>query len=435
METGFLKRAINRVLYIQTRVPYERFLRAVCEQGDAWIVSQGEFILWWQQRNSSDLKINVRNGVCHVTTDLSNAVIENYPADFYASPEITIPCPDNSLDGSVLITIDKKLRQRALFKEALRREGILNFREGSDGEFFFSTEVSPILEEMSFALSQSDLEHFHQCIVKVRELITERLARRGLPLLRIWYHPCINNRIIKVAVSPRHDVERAITNMPKFWDLERKYQASSTVHLRAFCPFYSQRRIHEITRHPTCPEIALHGEFVGHASRFGGLLDAAMTEKKKLEEITGRELLGVSLHGGELIENNTVEAQNTVPKVGFLYNASMAPTPYYFPYRLYNEDGSFEVTYRMHANFGDIRIPYSERYAQDFYDEAMRQVRIASKCGGILVMMLHPAYFDLLSYLLNLSNLTKLLLFLPIYLRRLVNARKSVGGGKTVTHP
>ena len=114
-----------------------------------------------------------------------------------------------------------------------------------------------------------------------------------------------------------------------------------------------------------------------------------------------------------------LEAQETVPRAGFLYNASMGAAAYYFPYRLQKEDNSFEPSYRMHANFGDIRIPYTEQYAEDFYNEAIKQVKIASEYNGILVMMLHPIYFGFLAYLLKPVNLAKFLLFLPTYLASL----------------
>jgi hypothetical protein len=424
MKLVLLKRAIYRNLNLQTLAPYQKFLRAISKRGDVWVVSQGEYILWWQKRASSDLRIVVSNKECHVTTNLSKAVMENYPNDFYASPQVAIPCPESNFDGPILLTIDKNLKQKELFKEALRREGILNYTEGANGAFFFSKEVSLTLEKMAAALKRSRMEDFHQCVGEIRQLIVERLAQRGVPLLRIWYHPCVEGKIIRFIISPRYDVDRAITNMPRIWDLEHKYQASSTAHLRPSCPFYNQRKIKEIIRHPTCPEIALHGEFVGHASRFGGLLEAAIAEKKKLEEITGREILGVSLHGGELIENNTAEAQDTVPKAGFLYDASMGPTPYYFPYRLQKEDETFEITYRMHTNFGDIRIPYSKGYAEGFFNEAIHQANIASKHNGILVMLLHPIYFGSWSYLLNFENLVKFFTFLPTYLSRLVKSKK-----------
>jgi hypothetical protein len=212
--------------------------------------------------------------------------------------------------------------------------------------------------------------------------------------------------------------------MPGILDLESRYQASSTVHLRTYNPFYNQTDIRKITKHPACSEIALHGEFVGHAKRFGSVFEAAVSEKRKLEEITSHEVLGVSLHGGELVVNNTVEAQAAIPKAGFLYNTTKGPSPYYFPYRYLKDDESFEVTYQINTNFGDIRIPYSKLYADDFYTEALRQVKAASEQGGILVMMLHPLYFDLDSYLSKFTNLVRLLLFLPIYLNRLIKATK-----------
>jgi hypothetical protein len=154
------------------------------------------------------------------------------------------------------------------------------------------------------------------------------------------------------------------------------------------------------------------------------VLEAAMSEKGRLEEITGHEVLGVSLHGGELLGNNTAEAQDAISKVGFLYNTSRGPSPYYFPYRFQKDNGTFEATYQMNTNFGDIRIPCSNHYADDFCNEALRQVELASQQGGILVMMLHPLYFDPVSYLLNLTNLVRLLLFLPIYVKRLAKATR-----------
>lgn len=298
MNLNLLLRAIRRAYYIRTHAPYEKFLRSVSQQDDAWVVSQGKYILWWQQRASSDFRISLSNGTCHVTTSLSNGIIEVFPNEFYSAQRLTFPYPHSSVDGPVIITIDEKLKQKDMLKEALQREGILNYMEGSTGELFLSTEVQPILEDMASSLRRSDLECFHQCIVKVRQLIIERLGQKGLPLIRIWYHPHIDGKIVKMVISPRYDVERAITNMPRIWELEHIYNASSTVHLRPYCPFYSQSKIREITKHTACPEIALHAEFVGHASRFGGVLEAAIAEKKKLEEIIGHEVLGLSLHGG-----------------------------------------------------------------------------------------------------------------------------------------
>ena len=417
-----LKRALDRNLKMRNFVPYERFLQAVSEQGDAWIVSQGEYVLWWQKRALSNLQVTVSNGECHATSPLAQAIIENHPNDFYASPQATIPCPDSDFDGPVWLTIDQSLEHEEIFKKALRREGILNYTEGTDGEFFFSHETAPILEQMAAALERARMGDFHRGVIEIRQLIVERLAQKRVPLLRVWYHPCVDNRIIKVVISARYDVDRAITNMPKIWDLEHKYQASSTAHLRPLGPFYSQRKIKEIVKHPTCPEIALHGEFTGHASRFGNLLKAAIAEKTKLEEITGREILGASLHGGELTKHNTPKARAVIPKAGFLYNASLwsGSTHYYFPFQRKGESGTFENTYHLHTNFRDIQVPYSEQYAEGFFNQAMRQVEITRQHHGVLVMVLHAVYFGFGSYLLNFENLVRLFAFLPTYFWRLL---------------
>ena len=272
MSFGLLKRAIIRTKNIQSFAPYERFLQTISEQGDTWMVSQGTYILWWQKRASSKFEIAISGGMCHITTGLNEAVIEKYPNEFFVSPNLVVPCPDSNFEGQLLLTIDQDLNHKELFKEVLRQEGMLNFTEGSEGEFFFSNEAAPILKEMSLYMKQGQMGRFHQAVLKIRQLISDRLAQKGLPLVRVWYHPRVNNKLIKTVVSARYDVDRAITNMPKIWDLEHNYQASSTAHLRPFGPFYSRAKIKKIIQHPTCPEIALHGEFVGHAARFGGVL-------------------------------------------------------------------------------------------------------------------------------------------------------------------
>jgi hypothetical protein len=422
MKFELIRRTINRVRYMKTRIPYERVLSAISQRNDAWVVSQGEFIRWWHQRASSNLQINISNGTGHVSTDLSNAVIEVFPNEFHPSSSLEFACPNSTLNGPVLMIIDPKLKNKEIFEEVLRREGILNYAEGTTGKFFFSEEVSPILDEIALMLKEDDLRLFEQSVIRVRKLIIDRLAEAGSPLIRIGYHPYINNRIIKVVVSPRHDVEREMSNMPDILDLEDRYHARSTLHLRSHSPFYGHAEIRDIMRHPACSEVALHGEFIGQASRFGGVLEATVSEKRRLEEITGYQVLGVSLHGGELLNNNTLEAKQAISKVGFLYNTSNGPTPYYFPYRLLIKDGSFDETYQLNTNFGDIRIPYSKRYADDFFNEAMHQVEKASERGGILVMMLHPLFFDLFNYLIRPVNLIRLFRFLPTYLNRLLRS-------------
>jgi hypothetical protein len=153
MRLELIKRTIQRILYMKTRIPYERFLSAISQRNDAWVVSQGEFLRWWHQRSSSHLQLNMSNGTCHVLTDLSNGVIEVFPNEFHLSRNLDIPCPDSNHHGPVVMIIDSKHKKKEIFKEVLRREGILNYAEGTAGKFFFSEEVSPILEEMALMLN------------------------------------------------------------------------------------------------------------------------------------------------------------------------------------------------------------------------------------------------------------------------------------------
>jgi len=424
MNLGLLKRALDRNLKMKNYVPYEKVLSTVANQGDIWVVSQGEYIDWWDKRAKGTLRLLVSNGECRAETDLADAVFEKFSGEFFTSAPI--PCPDSDFDGEVQLTIDESLRRKDLLIEALRREGILNFAVGTGGAFFLSHELDSTLADMEISLKKRRMERFHQCVNLVRQAVMDCLGQRNLPLIRIWYHPIVNGKVIKAVLSVRYDVDRAITNMPMIWELERKYGATSTAHLRAFGPFYGRREIQALANLPQCTELALHGEFVSNAARYGGQLPAALAERECLERITGTVIQGVSMHGGELEKNRVKASWNITESVGFLYDASLGLAPYYFPFRRLTQNGQLEKTYRLCINFRDIRISYSEHYAENFYDEAMHQIGLVSQQNGILVMMMHPVYFGFFTYLFKVTNLINFLKFLPIYLARVLLTKRGV---------
>ncbi len=420
MNLSLLKRALDRNFKMKNYVPYERFLGAMAGRGDIWMVSQGEYINWWDHRINGTLKLLACPGQCRAKTDLANAVFEKFPGEFFNST--TIPCPDSDFDGQIQLTIDQSLGRKDLLIEALRREGILNFTVGSGGEFFLSHKIDTILVDMEVSLKERNMKQFDQCVHRVRQAVIDLLGRRNLPLIRVWYHPIVKGKVIKAVLSVRYDVDRAITNMPMIWALERKYGATSTAHLRAFGPFYGRQEIQALVNLPQCTELALHGEFVGNAARYGGQLPAALAEIEYLERVTGTAIKGVSFHGGELVKNRTKITRDIIENTGLLYDASLGGVAPYFPFRRLAQNGRLEKTYRLRVNFADIGIPY-EHYAKNFYNEAMRQMELVSQQNGVLLMMMHPQYFGFFTYLFKPTNLINFLKFFPTYLTRVLKIK------------
>jgi hypothetical protein len=278
---------------------------------------------------------------------------------------------------------------------------------------------------MENSLKQHSMTRFHQCVYCVRRAVVDRLGQRNLPLIRVWYHPIVNGKVIKAVLSVRYDVDRAITNMPMIWALERKYGATSTAHLRAFGPFYGRREIRALASLSQSKriELALHGEFVANAARYGGQLQAALAEKKHLEHITGMSVQGVSIHGGELVSNWTKDTRDIIESAGFLYDTTFWAG--HFPFRRLTQNGRLEKTYRLYVGIRDIEVPYSDHYAENLYNEAMHKIELVAQQNGVLVMMMHPEYFGYFTYLFKPTNLIKIFRFLPVYLARVLSTRRS----------
>jgi hypothetical protein len=425
---------------------FERILKHIKARGDIWTVSQGEYISWWMKRENASLKITVFEGRFQVYTSLENAVIEKFPGKFLDSPNV--PCKNTKYFGEVWITVDNTLEKKELLIELLKREGIFNFRIAGEGEFMLSREdVGALLDEIEVGL----IEHralYENNVRAIRQIVIDKLAERNLPLLRIWYHPRLNDgTVIQAVFSPRYDVDRAITNLAGIRALENKYDVSSTQYLRIFCPFYTDSAIKELVARPWCSEIALHGEFVTHARKFGDEYKAAVAGKVYLEKLTGRSVLGVAMHGGELSHNQSNETNSVIQEAKFLYyTASMAKKRYYFPFkRILNEQISkFYVIPCVLSDFGlfpfkntrkvvngKVRRSHSfldtlkqikdtsfRNYNQLFYKKTIAKMDEVYLQNGIFVILLHPGYFGFFSYLSHPKNWPPLFKFLVNYFRR-----------------
>lgn len=403
-----LQISLLRHLLAHNTRPYQQILYYIRSRPDIWIASQGEYIDWWQRREKASLKITVADGLCRVETSLNEAVIEQFPGQFLDSTSVA--CAGAKFSGEVWLTIDSTLEKKELLIELLKREGIMNFRVAATGEFVLGqADVGVLLEEIETKLSQRGCL-FEADVVAVRQLVLDKLAAYNLPLLRIWYHPRLNGVIPKAVFSVRYDVDRAITNMSQIRALELKYNAPSTLYLRTFCPFYGDQEIRHLASQPWCSEITVHGEFVTNARHYGDEFKAARAEKNHLEKLIGRPILGVSMHGGELAYNRSDNTAQAIEEAGFLYDTT--PTFfYYFPYRAI-VNGQLSQSYTLCHTLSDVRMPPGWNYGRVFYEQAVARMNKIYEQHGVFVLLLHPIYFGLFSYLSQPKNLYRLIKFM-----------------------
>jgi hypothetical protein len=378
-------------------------------QDDIWIVSQGEYIEWWQQRENSPLKITVSDGRCHIHFPLDQAVIEKFPNEFLDSP--TIPCPEATFSGEVWITVDSAQEKKEILIEILKREGILNFRVADEGEFMLSRqELTGLLEEIESRMCQRQGRLLEADIGAVRQIVRNKLATHHLPLLRVWYHPRLNGVIMRAVFSARYDIDRAITNVASIRFLEQKYDVPSTLYLRAFCPFYTDQAIKELAAQPWCSEIALHGEFITNSGKYGDELRAAEAEKTHLEKLSGRPIRGVAMHGGELTDNRSKRTENAIQEANLLYDTTPRPRRYFFPFRKF-VNGRLSNAYSLSHALSDVNIPADGDYDQAFYENAIAKMKEIYAQNGIFVLLLHPEYFGFFEYLAHPKNWMLLISF------------------------
>ena len=412
-----IKPAIMRHLLGRNSAPYERILQYVRARQDIWITTQGDYILWWQERENTTLSIRVEEGRCHVWTSSQRAVVEEFPGTFVETGVVS--CPDATFTGECKITIDPALQYRDILVEVLKREGILNYTFDVTGDFLLPTaELEPLLAEIAEHLFKRQGRPEEADVARVRQIVIETLGKRNLPLLRVWYHPRVGQMIPMAVFSSRYDVDRAITNLAQIRKLERKYGTESTLYIRPFCPFYEDADVRKLARAPWCSEIALHGEFVTTARRYGDEFKAAVAEKEHLEKLAAKPVLGVGMHGGELANNRSENTDGAVQQAAFLYDTTPRPANYYFPFRkIIDIDGGFSRSYALAHALSDVNIPADQLYGRTFYERAIAMMDKIYRTNGVFVLMLHPVYFGLFSYLSRPKNLMTLMRYFTEYLK------------------
>ena len=395
-----LKNSIRRHLTMRSYEPYEKLLSHLQARGDIWMISQGEFLDWWLKRESATLRVICAEGKVRAETDLEGAVIEKSPGEFFESGQVAYET--DRPDGELVVTIDETLPRRELLVEALKQEGILNFRFGTQGGVFLGKELSPLLQEIEEKLDGVDGYLLLGDTARVRQRVVEQL--KGAPLLRVWYHPRVEGRVMKAVFSPRFDVDRAITNLHRIRELEQRYGTTSTLYVRAFCPFYSRRRVKSLARKEWCSEIGLHGEFVRNAAVFGDEIRAAQAERAEVEALTGRSIRGVCMHGGEGMGRGKCTANTTTAtdRAGLLYDTTTA-RPAFFPSRRL-VDGVLGSTFALGHTFCDIYAAPDRRYGKELYEGALEAMNRIYAHNGVFVLQLHPVYFGFLRYLLHPIN-------------------------------
>lgn len=408
--------SLARHLITNNFEPYRRLLEYVAARGDIWFASQGEYLAWWQERENASLRITASGGICQVHTSLERAVIEKFPGEFLDVAEVR--CPAATFSGEVWITIDSALEKKDLLIELLKREGILNFRTAPTGDFMLSQrEIGPLLEEIEAKLRRKRGGTLFETDVRaLRQVVIDKLAARNLPLLRLWYHPRVRGMIPQGVFSPRYDVDRAITNLARIRALEEDFNVPSTLYIRAFCPFYNDKAVARLAGMPWCSEIALHGEFVTNALRYGDEYRAAEAEKTHLEKLIGRPVLGVGMHGGELASNRTENNGDVIQQTKFLYDTTPA-FHYYFPFRRY-VNGHLSWSYTLCHALSDVRIPANRDYGRIFYEQAIARLNEVFEHHGVFVLLMHPVYFGFPSYLAQAANWPPLAKFLWQYVTR-----------------
>lgn len=396
--------------------PYEQILKYVRTYDDVWIAAQGEYMAWWQQRENASLAITVFDGRCRVQTSLEHAVLEKFPGEFLKTYEVD--CPETAFAGEVWITIDSALEHKEILIEILKREGILNYKIAERGPFMLCRQdVGELLAEIKDRVRERQGRLLEADVSTIRQVVLDKLAVQRLPLIRVWYHPRRNGRVIRMVFSARYDVDRAITNLGQIRALEQKYDAPSTLYMRSFCPFYSDQDVAYLAAQPWCSEIALHGEFVTNGrNHYGDEIKAAAAEKIHLEKVTDRPVLGVGMHGGELSGNVSPQTEQAMEQAGFLYDTTPRPRRYYFPYRP-AVNGHLSTTYSFPHALSDVNISPGRRYGREFYEQARAKFDEIYEQNGIFVLMLHPVYFGFWAYLAKPRNWLPLLKFMMNYVK------------------
>jgi hypothetical protein len=424
MNPALIQRAIQRHRYMQDRPAYREFLEHVRDQGSTWLVPQAEIAEWWEDRQSAIVRCRYEDGTLILECDLERACVEvdgervlSLPAriDGFPSADANLQMPAYDADLC-----------SPFFEEVLGHLGYRHIEASpslGEDEPLAAASIRPLMEAMLTTARK------HQRLPEretglLRGALREAHQRRGLPDFRLWTLPAEAGRPFLSAVSSRYDVDKAIVNLPQIHDLEESFGLRSTVYLRPLGMFYGGREIRGYLDRVRDHEIALHGEFVSSAEeRFGNEMVAATGEKQLLQSLTGREVLGVCMHGGELRTNTTSTTRDAIEDAGYRYE-TMYRNQYYLPLHLPIEN-RVRRTLSIGQHFADISVPGTGEFPVGLANAFIEQYSLARGVGGVFVPVMHPLYFDLANYLSHPMNLWRIAAFSPRFLVRV--ARMKIG--------
>ncbi|MBN2070263.1 MAG: hypothetical protein JW814_02310 [Candidatus Krumholzibacteriota bacterium] len=424
MNLSLLGRAVNRHRYMKDRPAYTEFLQQISSHQDTWKCTQHDIASWWERRQSASMQLEISgSGILSVSTGLRGAVIEIDGERLEAAP-LSIPVPSGLPAGTVRLRLSVGERYIDFLKEVLGHIGyghIEAVREGSLSDAC-EAELLPLLSRLHDTsvvhqkYSSDDLEGFRALVASIHH-------RKQIPELRIWPLPRRERVPYRAAVSTRYDVDKAIINLPAIDELEGRFGLKSTVYLRPAGYFYGKKEITGYIKRGCAQEIALHGEFITTAERYGeDERSAAAREKRLLEDMAGQEVFGICMHGGELRTNSSENTHISAAGAGFQYD-TFYRNSYYHPIHT-AKDWKVSGLLSMGQHYADITVrpepDFSERLAGAFL-ERFDQAR---SVGGIFVPVLHPLYFDFSAYIIDPKNLFRLLRFFPRYVIELGRMRK-----------
>jgi hypothetical protein len=424
MNLGMLQRAILRHHYVKNRLPYEGLLRRVDEHGDAWKAPQREVAEWWEARGAAELDLRVSEpGALSVSCALKDAVVEIDGRELRVPPFVH-PVSSGIPPGAIEIRYHCASVDQDFAREIFGHLGYGHVAPAylDDAADIRMAALEPLLARLR------DMANLHQRygedeIAGFRAAVRAAHERRGIPELRLWTLPQRGGRPYRVCVSPRFDVDKAIVNMPLIHELEGRYGMRSTAYIRPCGPFYGAREIRRYLREIGENEIALHGEFVTTAGRFGDEFKAAAGERKLLEYIIGRDVSGICMHGGELSSNYSPNTRAAIEAAGFRYE-TMYRNSYFHPLHLPSGMRPMR-TLSIGQHFADLNVKPGPGFKRELERSLIDRFGQAAAVGGVFVPVLHPLYFDLAHYLSGVENLFRLGAFMPGYFLNVARMRRN----------
>ncbi len=423
MNFGILQRAILLHRHAKNRFPYEGLLRHVDAHGDAWKAPQREIAAWWQARGAAALDLRVaRPGTLDVSCALKDSVVEIDGKELRVPP-FTCPVSSNVPPGAVEISYHCASMNQDFAREIFGHLGYGHVASAylDDVADIRMATLEPLLARLR-DMANLRRRYGEDDIASLRAAVRAAHASRGIPELRLWTLPHRDSRPYRVCVSPRFDVDRAIVNMPLIHELEGKYGMRSTAYVRPCGPFYGAREIGRYLERIGDTEIALNGEFVTTAKRFGDEFKSAAGEKQLLEYIVGREVSGVCMHGGELNSNRSPNARAAIEAAGFAYE-TMYRNSFFHPLHL--PAGMKPMrTLSIGQHFADLDVEPGPDFQRELEKSLVDRFERAAASGGVFVPVLHPLHFDLVHYLSRAGSICRLGAFMPGYPANVARMRR-----------